>query len=1153
MSTTYGYTKQVESNQQGSKHTRAISPKKGTYVRRLTKPASLVHEHMFIGHRTYVHRPSNICSPKSPLFGSLDVGRNHVIVELNDRSEMNTGHGYRKQVESHHQGSKHTLASLMSKLRSSLGAAWEQPGSSLEYAYSMLMTTFLRPFSSKRAELERRLASDEITARPSRTYGSRVTSLRLAVSMLLLLIVGTGNVWGQTDYSGTYYIASDYKSGSTYQYDPNNLNNNYYLCPSDGWIYYKKENKWIADEASSDGPFLTTFKCRTDEYITYGGMNNATWVISKHGDYYAFYHTGTNKHMVLSGQISGCGADRMRVHLEEISSPETPGENALFAIVTQDKSLSIAPSTILDDRLTVNGGNKDALTGQSGKTGGPKGTGYNYENTAGIVGIYRSTGTDDNRYFYLEEVFDRPTFTSTSSQIVIGHSKGNNATIYYTIDGTNPTTTNYARSGAAPLQIDMPENAVTLKAIAVINDLPSCISSIQVVPNATITLAEATLTYNGTAQTIGVTSVTDGETPIANSKYNVTYSNNTNAGTATVNIKDIADDDLIVYGSTTFTINKKDLTITANNHTISYGDAPADNGVTCEGFVNSETIAVLEGTLEYAYNYEQYGNVGNYTITPSGLTSTNYNITYHTGTLTVEQKEVGLTWSETTSFPYDGTSHGLTATATGMVNGDEIGVTVTGAQISGGNHTATASALTGTKAGNYKLPAENSHVFTIIPAQLTVTANNHTITYGDAPEGNGVTYSGFIGTEDESVLGGTLDYDFSYTQYGDVGNTYTITPKGVASNNYNITFTLGSLAVTPKTVGIDWTDIEFIYNGSEQVPNATATGMVNSDDIGITVTGAQTNAGNYTATASALTGNKKDNYKLPNGITQTFTISPKSLGDGTTAAEGITVEMTDDGSLSAVKDGSTTLTENTDYTQETEEEGSDKIITITGKGNYTGIVRGIYASPAFVDPDGVGSGQAAAVYQTKRDLSCPSGINPYIIRKVNPSIGTAVITKLDYIPEDVPVLLLSDDEVSGFVASPKDPSTPDVTAQTKNSNLLKVSAGGETVGAAQIYMFYKGEFVLTKAGTLGEGKFYLYNPNYTTTPTSGDSGGSEARGSLQFFIDDEETTEITELENATTKKQDTDIWYTLDGRRLSVKPTKAGIYIHQGQKEYIKR
>ena len=343
----------------------------------------------------------------------------------------------------------------------------------------------------------------------------------------------------------------------------------------------------------------------------------------------------------------------------------------------------------------------------------------------------------------------------------------------------------------------------------------------------------------------------------------------------------------------------------------------------------------------------------------------------------------------------------------------------------------------------------------------------------------------------------------------------------------------------------------FVYDGSAKEPAITVKDedvVVSIDEYVVTYSD-NTNAG----TASVTVSDKADGDYEVNG-SKTFTISPKSLGDGDTAADGISLEMTEDGSLSAVKDGSTTLVENTDYTQETVEDGSDKIITITGMGNYTGGARGIYANPKFDDPDGDGgSGQAAAVYQAKRDLSCPSGINPYIIRKVNPSMGTAVITPLDYIPEDVPVLLLSDDEASGFVASPKDPSTPEVTAQTKNSNLLKVSAGGETVGAAQIYMFYKGEFVLTKAGTLGEGKFYLYNPNYANTSTSGNSGSSEARGTLQFIIDDEEPTGITEFETSTTKKPDTDIWYTLDGRRLSVKPSKAGIYIHQGQKEYIKR
>ena len=344
---------------------------------------------------------------------------------------------------------------------------------------------------------------------------------------------------------------------------------------------------------------------------------------------------------------------------------------------------------------------------------------------------------------------------------------------------------------------------------------------------------------------------------------------------------------------------------------------------------------------------------------------------------------------------------------------------------------------------------------------------------------------------------------------------------------------------------------EFVYDGSAKEPAITVKDgdvVVSADEYEVTYS-SNTNAG----TASVTVSDKADGDYEVNG-SKTFTISPKSLGDGTTAADGISLEMTEDGSLSAVKNGSTTLVENTDYTQETVEDGSDKIITITGMGNYTGGARGIYANPKFDDPDGDGgSGQAAAVYLAKRDLSCPSGINPYIIRKVNPSIGTAVITPLDYIPVDVPVLLLSDAVASGFVASPKDPSTPEVTAQTKNNNLLKVSAGGETVEAAQIYMFYKGEFVLTKAGTLKEGKFYLYNPNYTDTPANENSGNSESRGLLQFVIDDEEPTGITEFETSTTKKPETDIWYTLDGRRLSVKPSKAGIYIHQGQKEYIKR
>jgi len=183
--------------------------------------------------------------------------------------DMSTIYGFKKQVTRNQQGSKHTLAILMSKLRSSLGAAWEQPGSSLEYAYSMLMTTFLRPFSSKRAELERRLVSDEITARPSRNYVSCPTRLRLVVSMLLLLTVGSGNVWGQVTYQ--YYAIHNKDKGylkqvngnvaidNTFRYENSHDGNgsSIWVLSSDGYL---QQEMYYLNVANDQTLYLSTEK-----------------------------------------------------------------------------------------------------------------------------------------------------------------------------------------------------------------------------------------------------------------------------------------------------------------------------------------------------------------------------------------------------------------------------------------------------------------------------------------------------------------------------------------------------------------------------------------------------------------------------------------------------------------------------------------------------------------------------------------------------------------------------------------------------------------------------------------------------------------------------------------------------------------------------
>lgn len=410
-------------------------------------------------------------------------------------------------------------------------------------------------------------------------------------------------------------------------------------------------------------------------------------------------------------------------------------------------------------------------------------------------------------------------------------------------------------------------------------------SSITTAPTA------ASLTYNGSAQTLltngtgtggtfyyrlGTTGSwgTSVPTQTAANNYNVYYYLKGDG-----NHKD-TNSEANPAGPIAVTINKKALTVTANAKSITYGDAPANDGVTYSGFVNGESQSVLGGTLSYTYSYSQYDNVGNtYTITPKGLTSSNYNISFVAGTLTVGKKTVGLTWGSD-QLTYNGKTQAPTATATGLVNSDVISVTVTGGQKNvGSSYTATASTLTGTKNGNYALPASNTKSFSIGKAALTVTAKNKTITYGDAPANDGVEYSEFVNGESQSVLGGTLTYAYDYAQYGNVGNTYKITPSGLTSSNYDISFHTGTLTVQQKEVGLNWsTPTTFTYDGSSQAPTATATGLVNSDAIAVSVSGAETNAGNgYTATASALTGAKSGNYILPAAKTQSFTINKAAL------------------------------------------------------------------------------------------------------------------------------------------------------------------------------------------------------------------------------------------------------------------------------------
>ena len=401
----------------------------------------------------------------------------------------------------------------------------------------------------------------------------------------------------------------------------------------------------------------------------------------------------------------------------------------------------------------------------------------------------------------------------------------------------------------------------------------------------TITAKSQTVTYgtsitNGTGQVTASLASGDSLTAITltPSTSNVTTSGTITPSSATIKngSTDVTANYTIAYNKGTLTINKASLTVTAKPKTITYGSAPANDGVTYSGFKGSDSASSLNGTLAYSYNYSQYGNVGSYTITPSGLTSSNYNITFATGTLTVNQKVVGLTWTNT-SLTYNGSAQKPTATATGTVNSDEIGVTVTGEKTNVGTYTATASALTGTKAGNYKLPSENTYSFSIVNASMNseVSATDYTGTYDAAA--HGITVTAPSGATVKYRTASSGDYNLTANPTFTDAGTYTVYYQ-VTKPNYAAVTGSATVKINPKELTLNWsTNKTFTYNGSPQAPTATIDGVINNDVCTVSVNGAQTNysATAYTATAE-LIGAKAGNYVLPANHITTFTIGKKA-------------------------------------------------------------------------------------------------------------------------------------------------------------------------------------------------------------------------------------------------------------------------------------
>ncbi len=384
------------------------------------------------------------------------------------------------------------------------------------------------------------------------------------------------------------------------------------------------------------------------------------------------------------------------------------------------------------------------------------------------------------------------------------------------------------------------------------------------IAEAVVTLGDG-LTYNGKAQTQTVLSVAVGELLAT---YDVTDDVETNAGFYTLKLTGNGN----FTGSTEadFTIEAFDVT----DGVLTLGDTLTYNGTQQTQEVLKVEKGGLSATFTVTGNVQTDVGKEDYVLTV--VADGNY-----TGTLT-------QTWN---ILPKDVSKCEITLGEELIYNGVKQKQTIVSAVIDGLDVTYEISDNEYKDAGDYVLTitaqgnftGSKQKQFTVRRKDLTITAIDKTIVYGQEPACDGVEFEGFVIGENQEVLQGEPTISFDYTQYGKIG-TYTITPAGYESNNYAVTFVQGVLTVEPFVTTLTWDEKVLRYNGKAQLPVCTIF-VYNDDSCNLVLSGKGTTVGNYTASVLSLSN---ANYALPTVRTHDYAILPCFVTKPTASTETYT-------------------------------------------------------------------------------------------------------------------------------------------------------------------------------------------------------------------------------------------------------------------------
>ena len=336
----------------------------------------------------------------------------------------------------------------------------------------------------------------------------------------------------------------------------------------------------------------------------------------------------------------------------------------------------------------------------------------------------------------------------------------------------------------------------------------------------------------------------------------------------------------ITHVDGTLTIDPAAVTVTAADANRTYGATnPTFNG-TVTGLKNGQDASVLPN-LGYATTATSASDAGTYAITPGSATNPNYTYTYVPGTLTVNPAALTITANNASAL-FNDPIPTFSASYAGLVNGDTAGdiagLTLTTTATQGDAVGTYAISAAGATNSNYTISFE-AGILTISNQILTITADDFARLYGAANPIFTATTTGFVGSDDLSILTSPIVFTTTADTGSGVG-TYTITPSGAVAPNYDITFVVGTLTINPAALTITATDFARTYGDANPVFSASFTGLVAGDtsaDIsGLVFNTPATNASNVGTYAITPSGASNANYTITQ-TAGTLTIDPAAL------------------------------------------------------------------------------------------------------------------------------------------------------------------------------------------------------------------------------------------------------------------------------------